>query len=124
MPTPNDYSNFQFPPNQNTQGGDFSPTADAPPAPEVSPGNYPNVGGGGYSDVNSQFTLRIEFATEEPSLPEILQAQVVPSIQRHADLNAVYGTSLKLLWVHIHGYVIPWPTLASLSPGTPSRLGI
>jgi len=91
MPTPNDFSDFRFRPNENQRGGDFSPTADAPPAPEVSPGAYPNVRNYGFDPMNSQFTSRPEFSTEEPSIPEILHESTRASIEAHANLNEAYG---------------------------------
>jgi hypothetical protein len=91
MPTPNDFSDFRFRPNENQRGGDFSPAADAPPAPEVEAGAYPNVRNYGFDPMNSQFTSREEFATEAQSVPEILLEQTKPSIKAHADLNESYG---------------------------------
>jgi hypothetical protein len=94
MPTPSDYGNFQFLPNQNTRGGDFSPTADAPPAPEVSAGAYPNVRNYGFDPINSQFTSRLEFSTEAESTPEILDAQTEQSMASFADLQQHLMTTL------------------------------
>jgi len=56
MPTPNDFTNYQFPTNGNTTGGEFTQTADAPPAPEVPAGTYPNTAGSGYEPTNPQFS--------------------------------------------------------------------
>ncbi|SRR6266542_3054579 len=51
MPTPNEFSNYQFRPNGNIAGGDASPTADAPTAPQSV---YPDVVGYGFEESNKQ----------------------------------------------------------------------
>jgi hypothetical protein len=119
MPTPNDFYNFQFSPNRNAAGGDYSPTADAAAAPAVSHGNYPNLRTYGYDATNRQFTTRPEFATEEPSIPELLHESTRASVEAHADLNEAYGLCQPEATLGCH----PWlrDELAEPSPAEPGN---
>lgn len=64
MPTPNDYSNFQFGKDKSAErqessfgtSGDFGQVANAPATPAGQPGDYPAVHGYGYDANNSQFS--------------------------------------------------------------------
>ena len=105
MPTPNDFSRYDFTPNGSTAVGEFGPVASpaqglsganpnaaglTPVAPPPEP-SYPNIRGYGFDPTNSQFSTRPEFGTEQESVVEILQQQTIPSIKAHADLNEAYG---------------------------------
>ena len=64
MPTPNDYTNFQFGQSKSATrqegnygtSGDYGQTADAPPTPAVQPDDYPAVRSYGYDAGNTQFS--------------------------------------------------------------------
>src|SRR5690349_9099093 len=106
MPTPNDYSDFRFQPNENRAGGDFSPTADAEPAPAAVPANvYPNSAGYGFEPTNRQFSTRPEFATEEKSIPEILHESTRESVAAHARLNEAYGLCQPVATLGSHAWL-------------------
>jgi hypothetical protein len=103
MPTPNEFSNYQFQPNRNTAGGDASPTADAPAAPAVPAGEYPNAEGYGYDASNRQFSQ------DRSNEPQQLASETAANQSDFAELQQYLNNSLDTPGTRVcHDQTKPW----------------
>jgi len=89
MPTPNDFADYRFEPNRNAAGGDFSPVADAPGAPLVPAGTYPNAEGYGYDASNRQFS------SDASGDPQALATQTAQNRKGCAELQQFLMTNFE-----------------------------
>jgi hypothetical protein len=94
MPTPNDFSNFQFGKDNSVErhqskmrtSGDWGQTADAP-TDHVPADSYPNIRGYGYDASNSQFS------SDKSSTPDDMAQETAGSQNAFAELQHYLNNS-------------------------------
>ena len=103
MPTPNEFTRFDFQPNRNTSGGDFSPNADAPVGPAVPTGTYPNQSGYGYDPSNREFSSKLT------GDPQELAKETSASMSAFSELQEYLNNSLDTAGCRVaHDRKKPW----------------
>jgi hypothetical protein len=110
VPTPNDFSDFQFGKQDSTYSnhgesrvgdyGQVNPTLTAPaPNPTVTDTPaYPDIRGYGYDPSNPQFSQ------DKENDPRALLEQTRSGVEAHASLNAAYGLNQPTATLGSH----PW----------------
>src|SRR5712692_11341004 len=87
MPTPTDFSRFDFG-KDRAASGEFGQAANAPAAPTPAPGNYPRQADYGYDPGNR------EFSSDQSGNPQALAAQTRASMGDFAELQKYLNNSL------------------------------
>lgn len=102
MPTLTDFARFDFEPNDNTSGGDYGQTADAP-IDAVQFGNYPNLRGYGFDADNPEFSSNVS------GEPLDLAAETANSMSAFAELQQFLMNNLETLGSRVvHESSKPW----------------
>jgi hypothetical protein len=111
MPTPNDYTNFQFGNDKSAErqdsnlgtSGDYGQVAYAPATPDVPLDSYPNLRGYGYDPSNSAFS------SDKSETPEQFASDTAGSQNAFAELQHFLNNNLETPGSRVaHDRTKPW----------------